>query len=344
MPGSCFFAKITINMRKTAIIGDGGWGTTLALHLYKKGYKVNLWSAFGVYAARLNKIRENLKFLPGIKIPKGILITSDIEAAVGDADLIILAVPSCYMRGVLEKMKSSCFRDKIVLSVSKGIEEKTHLRMSELVREVLGQVKMAVLSGPTIAHEVARGLPATCVIASRCEETAKALQKIFIDERLRVYTNLDVVGVELGGSLKNIIALAAGISDGLGFGVNAKAAIVTRGLVEMARLGMAMGAKKETFSGLTGLGDLVTTCMSPYSRNRQVGEKIGKGKKLNDIIDKMHMVAEGVKTAKSVYNLSKNYSVELPITTEIYRVLYKNKDPLRAVNDLMKREGKREHI
>ena len=216
--------------------------------------------------------------------------------------------------------------------------------MSELIRWVLGKVKLAVLSGPTIAHEVARELPATCVIASKSKKIAQKLQQVFMSEYLRVYTNSDICGVEIGGALKNIIALAAGISDGLGFGINTKAALITRGLVEITRLGVVMGAREETFRGLSGLGDIVTTCMSPYSRNRQVGEKIGRGKRLKDIISKMEMVAEGVKTTKSAYNLGKKHRVELPITNEIYKVLYKNKSPLRAVSDLMRREKKAEGL
>lgn len=329
-------------MKKIAVIGDGGWGTTLAIALGKKGYSVKLWSLFENYAKVLNKRRENIKFLPGIKIPSNIIITSDIEKVVARVQLIILAVPSSYLRSVLKVLEKYADKNVVFVNVTKGIEEKTLLRMSELIVSILGRVNLVVLSGPTIAYEVARGMPATAVIASRNEKTAKIVQEVFTTDRFRVYTSSDVIGVELGGSLKNIVAIAAGISDGLGFGVNTKAALVTRGLVEITRLGVAMGAKKETFSGLSGLGDLVTTCMSPHSRNRQVGEAIGKGKRLKDILHRMEMVAEGIKTTKSAYQLSKKYKVELPITNEIYKVLYKNKNPLRAVNDLMRREKKTE--
>jgi glycerol-3-phosphate dehydrogenase (NAD(P)+) len=331
-----------LTMRNITVIGDGGWGTTIAIHLFRKGKRVKLWSAFGDYAEILDKQRINPKFLPGIKIPKGISITSDMQEAIEEADLIILAVPSCYMRRVLNILKKHDYRKAVVLSVAKGIEEKSDLRMSEVVREILGRPKFAVLSGPTIAYEVARGIPSTCVIASRDKKTAQLLQRVFTSRSLRVYTNFDVTGVELGGALKNIIALAAGISDGLGFGINTKAALVTRGLVEIARLGVAVGGRKETFSGLSGLGDIVTTCMSSYSRNRQVGEKIGKGQKLKSILDKMDMVAEGILTTKSGHSLGKKYKVELPITNEIYKVLYKNKKPGKAVDDLMTREKKTE--
>jgi glycerol-3-phosphate dehydrogenase (NAD(P)+) len=329
-------------MKKISVIGDGGWGTTLAIHLAKKKNKVILFSAFKAYAAKISRTRKNDKFLPGIKIPKSILITADIKEAIEAPEIIVLAVPSCYMRSVLLKIKKTNYKKKTFLSVSKGIEEKNHKRVSELIYEILGSVDLSILSGPNIAYEIARGYPATCVIASKNISRAKALQKIFNDQKLRVYTSSDVIGVELGGSLKNIIAIAAGISDGLGFGMNAKAAIVTRGLVEMARFGVALGAKKETFSGLSGLGDLVTTCMSSHSRNHFVGQQIGQGKKLKSVISHMDMVAEGIKTVKSVYELNKKYKIEIPITTEIYKVLYKNKSPLKAVSDLMLREKKME--
>ena len=329
-------------MKKISIIGDGGWGTTLAIHLSKKGHNVILWSAFKAYANTLSQTRTNNKFLPGIEIPVSVKITSDIKKAVENSEIIVLAVPSCYIREVLLKIKKINYKKCIFLSVSKGIEEKTHKRVSEIIYEVLGKINLSILSGPNIAYEVARGYPATCVIASKSTSRAKTLQKVFTNDKLRVYTSKDLCGVELGGSLKNIIAIAAGISDGLGFGMNAKAAIVTRGLVEMARFGVALGAKKETFSGLSGMGDLVTTCMSTHSRNHFVGRQIGRGKKIKSIIIHMDMVAEGVKTVKSVYELNKKYKVNMPITTEVYKVLYKNKSPLKAVNDLMLRKKKME--
>jgi glycerol-3-phosphate dehydrogenase (NAD(P)+) len=329
-------------MRKISIIGDGGWGTTLAIHLSKKGHEVMLWSAFKSYAATLRRTRKNTKFLPGIKIPKAINITSEMQEAIEKSEIIVLAVPSCYVRKVLLKIKKTNYKKRLFLSVSKGIEEGTHKRVSEIIYNVLGKINLSILSGPNIAYEVARGYPATCVIASKNIKHAKMLQRVFTNDKLRVYSSNDLCGVELGGSLKNIIAIAAGISDGLGFKMNAKAAIVTRGLVEMARFGVALGAKKETFNGLSGIGDLVTTCMSGHSRNHFVGQEIGKGKKLRDVIKHMDMVAEGVKTTKSVYELNKKHKINMPITTEIYKVLYKNKTPLEAVNDLMLREKKME--
>jgi glycerol-3-phosphate dehydrogenase (NAD(P)+) len=233
-------------------------------------------------------------------------------------------------------------RDAIYLSVIKGIETGSLKRMSEVIHSVIGNVRLAVLSGPTIAHEVAKDIPTTAVIASYDKNLRKYLQGIFMNERFRIYTNEDVIGVELGGSLKNIIAIACGISDGLGFGTNTKAAILSRGLVEISRLGYAMGAKVATFSGISGLGDLVTTCISPYSRNRFVGEQIGKGKTLKEIRAHMQMVAEGLPTTQSAYALSLKYKVDMPITKEVYSVLYKNKSPERAVRDLMTRQRKEE--
>ena len=326
-----------------SVLGDGGWGTTWAILLSRKGFKVTLWGAFADYISYMNKKRTNTKFLPGVKIPKAIEITHDLKNAIVGKKLIILAIPSQYMREVLKKVKQCNHpREAIFLSVTKGIEVGSLKRMSEVIHEELGQIKLGVLSGPTIAHEVVRGVPTTAVIASYDERIRKYLQNIFISEKLRIYTNADVIGVELGGSLKNIIAIACGVSDGLGFGTNTKAAILSRGLAEISRLGHAMGANVSTFSGITGLGDLVTTCISPYSRNRFVGEQIGKGKSLRQIESHMQMVAEGIPTTKSTYSLSLKCKVDMPITREVYLVLYKNKSPLKAVKDLMNRERKEE--
>jgi len=329
-------------IKNISVIGDGGWGTTLAIILYRKGYKVNLWGAFEDYVGYLKKKRVNAKFLSGVKIPEGILITNSLKEAVIGADLIILAVPSQYLRSVLIKLKIYNTPGKIFLSVVKGIETATLKRMSEVVYDVLGKVKLAVLSGPTIAYEVARGIPTTVVVASRDLKLAKNLQDVLITDRFRVYTNKDITGVELGGSLKNIIAIACGISDGLRFGTNTKAAILARGLAEITRLGVFLGAESKTFSGISGLGDLVTTCISPFSRNRFVGEQIGRGKKVKDILKGMEMIAEGVPTAKSAYFLSRKLKVDMPIIKEIYMVLYKNKLPIKAVDDLMSRKRKSE--
>jgi glycerol-3-phosphate dehydrogenase (NAD(P)+) len=328
---------------RIAVIGDGGWGTTLAILLNNKGYRVTLWGVFPEYVTYLNKYRINKRFLPQVRMPSAIEITANLQEAVCDKDLIILAVPSQYLRSVLKRIKREGFaRKTIFLSAVKGIERGTLLRMSEVIRQVLKNVPMAVLSGPTIAKEVALSIPSTAIIASPQKALSSYLQGILTTPYFRIYTNTDVTGVELGGSLKNIIAIACGISDGLGFGTNTKAGLVCRGLTEISRLGRVLGAKKETFSGISGLGDLITTCFSPFSRNRHVGEQIGRGKVLKQIIPRMLMVAEGVATAKAVYQLSHRHKVDMPITRQVYLVLYKNKSPLKAVKTLMARRLKEE--
>jgi glycerol-3-phosphate dehydrogenase (NAD(P)+) len=322
-----------------AIIGDGGWGTTIALLLHSKGYNITLWGAFNNYIKILSSKRENLKFLPGVKLPEGINFTADIED-LKNKDLYVVAVPSQYLRGVLKKFRALSIPR--VVSLTKGIEVGSLKRPSEIISELLGNVSIASLSGPSISNETARGIPTTVTIASTDSEFARECQDVFLTERFRAYTSNDLVGVELGGALKNIIAIAAGISDGLGFGTNTKAAILTRGLVEITRLGMAMGASKETFSGLSGLGDLATTCMSRDSRNRWLGEEIGKGKTLKDVLGNTEMVVEGVMTTKSACELSKKHDVEMPITEKIYEVLYREKNPRDAVRELMTRSPKGE--
>lgn len=326
--------------KRISILGDGGWGTTLAILLSKKGCEVTIWGAFPDYVELLKSNRENIKFLPGVKIPEAVRITSSLDEALEEKDIVVLAIPSQFLRGIVARLKMHELSKKIFVSVTKGIENKTLKRMSEVIEEELGEIPLAVLSGPTIALEVANGIPTTIVSASRDLNIAKEMQDAFMTERFRVYTNSDVIGVELGGSLKNIIAIAAGASDSLGFGTNAKAALLTRGLVEIVRLGVAVGAKRETFYGLSGLGDLTTTCISQYSRNRWLGEEMGKGKRLKDVLSQTEMVVEGVATAKSAYELSLRHRVEMPITKEIYKVLYENKDPKRAVDDLMTRSPK----
>ena len=328
---------------KIAVLGDGGWGTTLAILLSMKGCKVTLWGAFPKYIDFLSRKRENKKFLPGIRIPNSILLTYNIKAAVTDNDIIVLAIPSQYMRKVLKKIPQQAGK-RIYVSVSKGIENKTLLRMSEVIEQELGKVDLAVLSGPTISYEVARGMPTTAVVASKNPGMSKFVQGVFNTHEFRVYNSSDVTGVELGSSLKNIIAIAAGICDGFGFGSNSKAAILTRGLVEITKLGTAMGAKKETFSGLSGLGDLVTTCISPHGRNRWLGEQIGKGKSLREILRYTEMAIEGVPTAKSAYRLAKKHKVEMPITEQIYKILHNDKSPNLAVKELMLRPMKAETI
>ncbi len=330
--------------KKVAVIGDGGWGTTLAILLSKKGCMVNLWGAFPDYLRLLDRKRENLKFLPGIKIPQEINFIPDIKKAIEGTSIIVLAVPSQYMRSVLQRLKFFSLNDIIVLSVTKGIEYKNLKRMSEVINEELDQVKLAVLSGPSIAQEVAGNIPTSVVTASSDIEIAQKIQEIFSAAHFRVYTSNDVSGVELGGSLKNIIAIAAGICDGLGFGTNTKSALLTRGIVEIIRLGTALGARKETFMGLSGIGDLMTTAFNTKSRNHFVGEQIGRGSKLDEILKNMEMVAEGVETTRAVKTLAEKNNIEMPIAQQVYEVLFENKNPKEAVNDLMNREQKQEVI
>lgn len=327
-----------------AVIGDGGWGSTLAVLLARKDYPVTLWGPFSQYLDVIRKTRYNPKFLPNLKIPEDIIVEADLKTALSGKDVLIFAVPSQYSADVIKKIKATKtdLSKSMILSVTKGFDNRTLLRVSEVIEKHLPGVPLAVLSGPTIAIEVAKGIPSTAVIASRKAAVAKQLQDVVNSQTFRIYTNNDVAGVELGGSLKNIIAIACGVCDGLGFGTNTKAALVTRGLAEMARFGKAMGAKAKTFQGLSGLGDLVTTCFSPNSRNRSVGEQLGKGKNIKQIIGAMNMVAEGVETVKPVYKLSYKLRIPMPITSEVYQIIYRNKSPQKAVADLMSRKTKAE--
>jgi glycerol-3-phosphate dehydrogenase (NAD(P)+) len=325
-----------------SVIGAGGWGTTLSIILNERHNRVILFEYFKNYAEVLNKKRENIKFLKGIKIPDDILITNNLREAINESEVIVLAVPSHFMRSILLKIRKYNCNNKLFISVTKGIEQKTLLTMSQIIKEIIKTEIIAVLSGPSIATEVARKVPTTVVVASKYMNIAEKVQNIFFTNYFRVYTSQDVTGVELGGALKNVIAIAAGILDGLKIGDNTKAGLITRGIAEIKRLGVKMGAKEETFSGLSGLGDLVVTCFSKYSRNRTVGEELGKGRKIQEILKNMEMVAEGVKTTLSAYNLSKKYKVEMPITTEIYNVIYKNKSIYESLADLMSRSPKSE--
>ena len=330
------------NKKKISVLGTGGWGTALSIVLHNKGHNVTLWGSTPDYVEYLKKHRENKKYLKGIEIPSDLKITSDIAETQIETDLIVIAIPTPYVRKTIKPFKNHYLPGTPIVSVIKGIENETLMRGSEILRDVLGEQPIALLLGPSHAEEVARKLPTTVVIACNDIQVAKEIQDIFITERFRVYTNTDVIGVEIGTSIKNVIAIAAGICDGLGFGDNSKAALITRGLAEMTRLGVAMGGQRDTFSGLAGLGDLITTCVSPYGRNRLVGEQIAKGKKLSQILEEMDQVAEGILTTKSVCKLANKYNVEMPITKEIYNVLFEDKDPIKAVNELMVREPKSE--
>jgi glycerol-3-phosphate dehydrogenase (NAD(P)+) len=327
---------------KFAILGDGAWGTAIALLLAGRGHRVSLWSAREENGRLLQERRENVHLLPGVPIPPEIDLTLDIERAASDADLLVAAVPTVYLRATLSRIASTLVGAQPVISLAKGIENETFLRPSEILEQVLGPRPVAVLSGPSHAEEVSRGLPTTVVAASNDWDLARRVQDAFNSDRFRVYTNQDVVGVELGGALKNVIGIAAGISDGLGFGDNSKSALLTRGLVEMSRFGVALGAEHQTFFGLAGLGDLITTCVSRHGRNRRVGERLAKGESLDAILGGTHMVAEGVYTARSVHAKATRMGIDMPITGEVYRVLYEAKPPAAAVRDLMLREPRSE--
>ncbi|MFH1782680.1 MAG: NAD(P)H-dependent glycerol-3-phosphate dehydrogenase [Candidatus Omnitrophota bacterium] len=328
---------------KIGVLGDGGWGTALAVLLSNKGYDVSLWGIFKENIDAINNNKENKKFLPGVKIPPSIQVSCDLKASVSGRDLVVLAIPSRFLREVLDKNKD-IFNgiDPIYVSVVKGLEDKTLKRMSQVIDEILGDVKLCVLSGPSIAPEVARNIPTTVVISSNKKDLDLKIRDVFGTERFRVYTNNDLVGVELGGSLKNIIAIAVGISDGLGFGANTKAALLTRGLIEMSRLGERLGAYPETFNGLTGLGDLITTSISKEGRNRGFGEEIGKGKDPKEFLKNSVMEIEGAWSVKAAVELGKRHNIDLPITKEVYSVIFENKSPLLAVKELMTRELKAE--
>jgi glycerol-3-phosphate dehydrogenase (NAD(P)+) len=342
MEGDLHLALNRPVIKRISIIGDGGWGTTLAIHLSRKNYPVMLWGAFPENIARSAKSRENKKFLPGVKIPLQVRLTSDINEAVGFGDLIVLSSPSEYLTDTLKRIQKVPYKGKVFVSVVKGIHPGSFKRMSEIIQEHLPKVPLVVLSAPTIAGEVAHGIPTTAVAACKDAQLAKTIQKVFNSDTFRIYTNTDLIGVEYGGSVKNVIALACGICDGLKLGTNAKAAVLTRGLVEITRLGMALGARQETFYGLTGLGDLVTTCFSPNSRNRSVGEALGQGKKIKDVLGGMNAVAEGVVTARAVYRLARKKKIAMPIVTEVYRILFEDKPARRAMKDLMGRSLKSE--
>ena len=329
-------------IRKIAVLGNGGWGTALAILLYKKGFDTLLWGNSKEYVELLKERKENVKYLPGVSLPKGLSLTSDLAVASKERELVVVAIPTPFLRSAMERFKPYYTPRVPLLSVAKGIENNTLLMASQVISNVLEASPLALLLGPSHAEEVARDLPTTVVASSRRQALAKEIQRVFTTERFRVYTNPDMIGVEVGAAVKNVIAIAAGICDGMGFGDNTKASLIARGLVEIARLGVKMGARRATFSGLTGLGDLITTCVSKYGRNRYVGEQIGKGRKLKDILKGMEQVAEGIYTTRSVKLLAEKHKVDMPISREIYRILYEDKDPRQAVSDLMMRSPRAE--
>lgn len=330
---------------KIGVVGAGSWGTALANLLALKGFKIDLWVFEKEVKDQIETSAENVVFLPGVSLSKHIYPSNDIGEVVEGKELVLVVVPSHVMRETANHMRRHISAETVIVSASKGIENKTHLTMSGVLKENLYNIPedlFAVLSGPSFAREVVRKIPTVVAVASRDQKVAGLVQRVFATPYFRVYTNNDMIGVELGGAVKNVIAIASGIIEGLGLGLNTRAALITRGLTEIRRLGLKLGANPRTFAGIAGVGDLVLTCTGDVSRNHTVGKKIGEGKKLNEILSEMRMVAEGVKTAKSVYNLSRKLDVEMPISHEVYHILYDDISPKEAVHRLMTRDLKQE--
>lgn len=320
---------------KIAVLGAGSWGTALSMVLCSKGHEVNLWMRDEEQYKDMINTGKNNKYLPNIILPSNLNLYLDLEKAVLDADAILISVSSQSVRGILKNIKPYLKGNEVIINASKGLEKGTHLRISQVVCEELPDNPFVVLSGPSHAEEVSKNMPTTVVVASEDKSTAEFVQDLFITPSFRVYTNPDVIGVELGGSLKNVIAFGAGIADGLGFGDNARAALITRGISEITRLGKAMGASISTFAGLSGIGDLIVTCTSMHSRNRRAGILIGEGKGLEETLKEIGMVVEGITTTKVAYELAQQYNIEMPITSEIYSILYSNNNAKDAVSNLM---------
>ena len=330
-------------MAKVGVLGAGSWGTALSVLLHDNGHQVTIWSIDEKEVKMLDEKREHELKLPGVKLAEDMVITGDLETAVRGKDFLVLAVPSPFTRETARTMKPYVADGQMIVDVAKGIEESTLMMLSRQIGEEIPQADVAVLSGPSHAEEVGRKLPTTCVIGAKTRKTAEYLQSMFISPVFRVYTSPDILGIELGGSLKNVIALAAGIADGLGYGDNTKAALITRGIAEISRLGVKMGGKIESFTGLTGIGDLIVTCASVHSRNRKAGYLIGQGKSVQEAMDEVQMVVEGVYSAKAAAKLAKKYDVSMPIVEEVNKVLFEGKSPAQAVDDLMQRESRSEN-
>ncbi|HIR28673.1 MAG TPA: NAD(P)H-dependent glycerol-3-phosphate dehydrogenase [Candidatus Choladousia intestinigallinarum] len=327
-------------MKEIGIIGAGSWGTALAILLNENGYQVTLWCHSEKSAQKLRETRSLPEKLPGIQVPDKIRVTASMEEAVSGKEILVVVVPSACVRETAQEMKPYIQEGVIVVSASKGIEEDTLFTMSQVLEEVLPGIQSAVLSGPSHAEEVARSLPTACVVGAHSEDTAKELQSVFMSPCFRIYISPDMLGIELGGALKNVIALAAGIADGMGYGDNAKAALITRGIVEIGRLGMKMGGRLETFSGLTGIGDLIVTCASMHSRNRRAGILLGKGYSMGEAMREVNMVVEGVYSVKAAMKLAEKYDTELPIIEQVYGILFEGRDPKASVAQLMLRDNK----
>ena len=330
-------------MAKIGMIGAGSWGIALTVLLHNNGHDVTVWSALEDEINMLNREHEHKDKLPGVKLSEEIVFTTDLKSAMADKDLIVLAVPSAFTRSTSQKMKEYIHNGQIIVNVAKGIEETTLMTLSQIIAQEIPNADVAVLSGPSHAEEVGRGMPTTIVVGAKTQQTAEFIQNIFMSDVFRVYISPDVLGIELGAALKNVVALAAGIADGLGYGDNTKAALITRGITEIARLGTAMGGKFETFCGLSGIGDLIVTCASMHSRNRRAGILIGQGKTMEEAMAEVKMVVEGVYSAKAAMGLARKYNVELPIIEQVNDVLFKNKTADAAMKDLMIRDKKLEH-
>lgn len=330
-------------MADISVIGAGSWGTALAVLLHRNGHHVTVWSIVEAEIEMLKTEREHKDKLPGVKLPEDMEFTTDLQAAVEGKDVLVLAVPSPYTRSTSHNMRPYVKGGQLIVNVAKGIEEKTLLTLSQIIEEELPQAEVAVLSGPSHAEEVGRGIPTTIVVGAKKKVTAEYLQNVFMNEVFRVYISPDVLGIELGAALKNVVALAAGIADGLGYGDNTKAALITRGITEIARLGVAMGGRFETFCGLTGIGDLIVTCASMHSRNRRAGILIGKGYTMQQAMDEVKMVVEGVYSAKAAMGLAKKYNVQIPIIEQVNSVLFDGQLADEAVKNLMLRDKKIEN-
>ena len=327
-------------MAKVSVIGAGSWGTALALLLHKNGNEVTIWSKFDAEIQMLKEHHEHLDKLPGVKLPEDMVFTTDLEASIKGMDVLVLAVPSAFTRGTSGLMAPFVSEGQIIVNVAKGIEESTLMTLSDIIEEEIPKATVAVLSGPSHAEEVGHGIPTTIVVGAKKKKTAEYVQNLFMNEVFRVYISPDVLGIELGGALKNVVALAAGMGDGLGYGDNSKAALITRGMAEITRLGIAMGGKAQTFSGLTGMGDLIVTCASMHSRNRKAGILMGQGKTMEEAMAEVKMVVEGVYSAKAALALAKKYDVQLPIIEQVNLVLFEGKNAAEAVKDLMLRDKK----
>lgn len=326
-------------MAKVAVLGGGSWGIALAVLLHKNGHEITVWSALEKEIEMLSTEHEH-KMLPGVKLSEDMIFTTDEQEAVKDKDMLVMAVASSYTRTTARRFKEYVAPGQIIVNVAKGIEEDTVMTLTEIIEQEIPQCQVAVLSGPSHAEEVSRGVPTTIVVGAKKKSTAEYIRSLFMNEVFRVYISPDVLGIELGGSLKNVVALAAGIADGLGYGDNTKAALITRGITEIGRLGMAMGGLYETFSGLTGIGDLIVTCASMHSRNRRAGILIGQGMSMEEAMAEVKMVVEGVYSAKAAMQLAKKYNVQLPIIEQVNLVLFEGKPAAEAVKDLMLRDKK----